>query len=495
MRQVHNVVIGVVLACLIAAAVGRSAASAQEAVVVSLSDVVEKALARDLLVRDAQQSLENARAALVRARAHTPIMQAGSNTSASSSAGLDPQSAVSGTESSSQSYYSAVGLPFPGGVNLNLSSSAFTSTTNSSLRGGGGMAFTYAGASVGAGVSLPLPLFRNERVLTEGGRWEAERSLRSAEVTLEEARRAVVSAALTNFFAALQAQRQAEFAEASQQEAEELLRIAQEKFKLGKIAEIDVMEAQVGADSARTGLRSAQSAAANALDLLRNFLGIPLEENLRLSDEGAASLEPAPLKEAALLEQALARRADLRQLALRLQSAELSLRQAESRARPAVSLAGGYSRSGEGPNINESFRQLLNPSWYMGISTSVSLTGKADQADIEQARSSLRLAQTEEQLRKDDIWLEIRRLMREVENAAANAALLEATVKRAEENLSIRQVQFEHGLVRPIDVMQTERQLNETRNQRLNALIDYHLARARLSLAVGEMPLGTASGS
>ncbi len=520
-------------------------AVADAAVTLTLSEVVDKALARDALVRDAQRSLENARATLVRVKTHTPRLSVSSNTSAASSAGLDPQSAVTGTSYSSQSYDSGISMPLGGGVGVSLNTSASTSTTNSSLRTGEGMSFTFAGAAVGAGVSGPVPLFRDERALTEGGRWSAEMSLRSAEMALEEAKRNVVSGALTNFFAAVQAQRQAEIAEASQQNAEELLRIAQEKLKLGKIAEIDVTEAQVSADSARTTVRRAQSAAANALDALKNFLGVPLDQALQVSHEdtipdevtesaeaegqpqqfpppewgrvrvgvipphlspppqggrriavdpvsGAAEtlLSPSPdtLDESTLLQKALAQRVDLQQLALGIKQSELSVRQTEAYARPGVSLGAGYTRSGEAPTIAESFNLLVNPSWYVGLSTSVSLTHKADEAAIQQARGSLRLARLNEQLQKDEVRLEIRRLLREVQDAAANATLLAKTVAQAEENLRIRQVQYDHGLIRPIDVMQTERQLVDARTGYSDALINYQLARARLSLAVGETP-------
>jgi outer membrane protein TolC len=151
-------------------------------------------------------------------------------------------------------------------------------------------------------------------------------------------------------------------------------------------------------------------------------------------------------------------------------------------------LVGNYSKSGEAATIHESFRNLVNPSWGVGISTNVSLTRGEDRAAIEQARGHLRLAQLDQQLRQDEVRLEVRRLVREVQAAADNVAVLDGTVKLAEENLRIRQTQLDHGLIRPIDVMQTERQLSDTRSQHLNAVIAYQLARARLSLAVGEMP-------
>jgi len=455
----------------------------------SLQQAVSTALARDALVRDATQSLEDARAALVQVQAHTPRLSVGANSSAASSAGLDPQSEISGTDWSSQSCSSDVSVPLGGGTNVGLFTSASTSTTNSQLRTGGGEEFTFAGASVGAGISRPLGLFRNERVLTEGGRRSAELSVRSAELALEQARREVVADTLDRFFAALQAQRQAELAQASVRENEELLRIAQEKLKLGKLAEIEVMETQVSVASATVALRQAQAAVATALDSLRNFLGMPLEQPVRVTYE--ESFAPtAPPDEGALITQALARRPNLQQLALGLRQSELSVQQAEAQARPGIMLVGSYSKSGEAETISESFRNLVNPRWGVGISTSLSLTRSEDRAAIQQARGHLRLAQLDQQLRQDEVRLEVRRLVREMQAAADNVAVLGGTLNLAEENLRIRQTQLDHGLIRPVDVMQTERQLSDTRSQHLNAVIAYRLARARLSLAVGEMPFG-----
>jgi outer membrane protein TolC len=461
---------------------------ARAAEALSLPDAVGKALARDALVREAQQNLEDARAALATAKALTPKVSVSSSTSAASSAGLDPQSEVSGTDYSSQSYQSVIDVPMRGGTDLGLFTSASTSTTNSVLRAGGGSGFTYGAASAGASLSRPLPLLRDERALTEGPRWQAETGLRRAELALDDARRTVVGDTATHFFAALRSQRQAEIAAASKSESDELLRIAQEKLKVGKIAEIEVMQAEVSAASAGVTYRKAESAAATALDELKSFLGIPLEQEVQPTHAESGGPAAASSGESALLERALGRRADLKQLALGVRSAELSVRQSEAQARPGVFLTGGYMRSGEAGSIGESFRNLMNPSWYVGLASTVSLTRREDRASIERARSALRVARLDEQVRRDEVRLEIRRLMRQVQDAQANAVVLADTVKTAEGNLRIERVRFDHGLIPAIDVTRTERQLNETRNQQLEAMIDCELAAAQLSLAVGDMP-------
>ncbi len=451
------------------------------------------ALARDALVRQAQQSLTEARAQLARESAHTPVLRTSADSSASSSTGLDPESAISGTDYSSQSYSTSIELPAAGGMSVGLSTSAFTSTTNSQLRTGEGAEFTYAGASVGARVYRPIGLLRDERALTEGGRWSAELGLRGAKLALVEARRRVVGDTLTRFYDALQAQLRAEIAAASRRDADELLRIAQAKFERGRLAEIEATEARVSADSAAVAQRRAESAAATALDELKSFLGLALDEVIVLSREESRVGTPGEAEEGELTARAFAQRADLRRLALNLRSAELSVRQAEAKSRPGVYLTGEYARSGEAATIRESWRDLANPSWYVGIAATSSLTAAEDRAEIDRARGGLGLARVEEELRREEIRLEVRRLAREVRDAAANVGVLRETVRIAEGNLRIRQVQFEHGLVRSIDVTQTEGQLSEARVQLTEAVVSQELAAGRLSLALGEIPFSLAA--
>ncbi len=96
--------------------VERAAGDEGETVVFTPEQVVALALGRDALVRDAQQAVLDAQAGLGVARAHIPQLRLDSGSSASSSAGLDPQSEISGTDFSSQYYNSTIAIPFGGGL-------------------------------------------------------------------------------------------------------------------------------------------------------------------------------------------------------------------------------------------------------------------------------------------------------------------------------------------------------------------------------------------
>jgi outer membrane protein TolC len=468
--------------------VGRAAGGEGETAVFTPEQVVALALGRDALVRDAQQGVVDAQAALGVARAHIPQLRLDSGSSASSSAGLDPQSEISGTDFSSQYYNSAVAIPFVGGLDVGLTTTASTSTTNSTFREGSGERYTFAGAGVGLNVSRPLPILRNERVLTEGNRWSAELTLQQAGLNLQIAQRQAASEAICRFFAALRAQRQVDIARASLQDAEELQRIAEEKLCYGKLAEVEVLKTKVSTSSARVAVRSAESGAATAFDALKDYLGVPLDGPAEAQYDDSEATASDPLDEEALVAQALAERPDLQQLALGIGQAKLAVRQTEARSRPGVILTGGYSLSGQAPTISESWSQLMNPSWMFGVATAVSLNRSEDRLLIEQARGHLELARLNEQLQRDSVRLEIRRIVRTVQDAAANASVLAEAVAMAEESVRVSQTQFEHGLIRPIDVMEAERQLLQARNQHLEAVIAYQLARADLTLALGEIP-------
>ena len=72
--------------------------------------------------------------------------------------------------------------------------------------------------------------------------------------------------------------------------------------------------------------------------------------------------------------------------------------------------------------------------------------------------------------------------------------MLADTVKLAEENLRIRQSQFEHGLVRPIDVAQSERELSETQAQCLEAGLDGELRALPAGACRGALAGGGTAG-
>ena len=109
--------------------------AATETRTLSLQQAMSVALARDALVRDAQQALDDARSTLVQAKSHTPRLSVGANSASASSAGLDPESAVTGTDYSSQYYSSDVSMPLGGGTNVGLFTSASTSLYSGHFEG------------------------------------------------------------------------------------------------------------------------------------------------------------------------------------------------------------------------------------------------------------------------------------------------------------------------------------------------------------------------
>jgi outer membrane protein TolC len=458
-------------------------------VIITLNEAISRALTRNAFILQKQQLVENARYKLVQAGLRTPQMIVASNASAASSAGLDPQSDITGTNYASQGYSVGVDMPFASGLDMGLQLADALNNTNSQIVGAGTSGYTFGNTAAGVTVSYPLGLFRDERVLREGARKEAELTLQRAELELESMRENAVATTLQDYFDAVRAQWQEQIVLATQADADELLRIAREKFKLGKIPEIDVLEAQVEANTALASVRNQQSMTASALDQLKSYLDIPFDTPLQLSEAPSITIVQPATDESQLTNAALENRADLRQLALDVRSAQLAVQQAAAQGRPKVALTAGYGLTGEGTSLLNGFNQLVSPNWNIGLVTTMGLSNRENQSNTNQAKSLLRLAEIEEQAQQNAIALEIRRRLREIHDAQANATLFADNVTRAEENVHICQVQLAHGLVRPIDVMQIVHQLAETRQRHVDAVIDLQLAQAQLDLAIGTMPV------
>ncbi|MCX8053649.1 MAG: TolC family protein [Armatimonadetes bacterium] len=455
---------------------------------ISLSSAIEAAISLDPIVLQARQKLKNARINLEGLKGPSILFTVGSTARASKSPGLDPESKITGTDTSYWGYSSTITAAMPGGRRLSLSTSARANTTNSPLRATAGSSYTYAWADLGLEYSIPIPIFRDENVLTEGDRQLAEISVRQAELSLEDAKRKAAADTVDRFFAALRAQQQVEVADANCAEAKELLRIAQTKFEKEKLAEIDVLEAKVAASLAEVTARSALSAAETALEALKNRIGLPLDAEVRLTHKYSLP-EGVELSEDEIVSTALVKRSDIVTTTLNEKRDELLLRQAKARCRPGISLVGSYKLMGQTSSISGAWGDLVNPNWFVGLTTSFPLTHTEERAAIEQARGRLIIHQLQRQLNTQEVRLEVRSLLRKTRQSAETSRTLADILKAAEENLKVRLTQLESGLIRPVDVLRTKQELMDIKSRYLNALIDSELAAAKLKLAMGEWPI------
>jgi len=365
--------------------------------------------------------------------------------------------------------------------------------TNEFVFGGGGFqAIDGAPRHVyNVGVNLALPIFQRELGLNRQlAATEAElrgQSLRTATVqqTADVQRL---------YLRALLAEGQQQVARLTLANARQHLREVRGLHRAQLALDSDTLRAFVAVANARVPLarleRTAQVLRADLATRLALAPGSRLVLTDSLTAPAAADLMaelaagPAPPDETAAVEQALARRPELKQLAL---TADLNRRQVQleqGRSLPSFNLYGQYSTTTQSPEFT--FRGLSWPQTaFVGAQLSVPIFNATNRLRVEQAQ--LTVLQIEQQRRAltTQVSGEVRNALVALHTAQDQLATQELTVRAAERGYRLVHQRWKLGLTKFTDLADAEEQLNQARANRLQARFDYRTAKIDYQQAAG----------
>ncbi|MFS8614467.1 TolC family protein, partial [Limnochorda sp.] len=244
---------------------------------------------------------------------------------------LKPRVDVFGTISEQTTSDLPAGL---GGKDPNLASHSLATHGDSVTSGAVGMSYT----------QLIWPLGES-RIQLEQARLAPE--VARAQEALERAQllRDVENA----YLSVLEAQATLEWARLLERNAQEALRVVQDRVELGVATELDRLAAEAGALQARQARQAAEDGLELAWEALYQIMGVPRPEQLPAleplsqlpADALLAGLDPEALKA-----QARAGRPELVQARLGLEQSRLQVEQARIQKRPRLSLEASYTPEG-----------------------------------------------------------------------------------------------------------------------------------------------------
>jgi outer membrane protein TolC len=113
---------------------------------------------------------------------------------------------------------------------------------------------------------------------------------------------------------------------------------------------------------------------------------------------------------------------------------------------------------------------------------------------LEQAEIQRRRAQTQLEQLRQAVTVEVRRAVRDLENARERIDAQETTVRQAELNYEHVSQRVAEGVSSPIELREASDQLDQSRINYLQAVFDYVVARSNLETALGR-PLTPTSES
>jgi len=261
------------------------------------------------------------------------------------------------------------------------------------------------------------------------------------------------------------------------------LDITRKKFKAELASNYEVLRAEVEQANATPPLIKARNKLAITKDSFKKLLGLNLAVNIQL--RGALTHVPEEiisLKDA--IEIAEKKRPDLGQQRLVHEMNRENVNIARSGHKPKLSLFANYF--GISPPFGSS-EQEWDWGWNTGIKAELPIfRGFATKSQVDQSLIEMRKADIVYKDMKEEIKLEIRNSLNEIQEAIQLINSQNKNVEQANEGLRIIDIRYKNQLSPQIEVMDAQVALADARVNHLQAIYVYKVAVARLDLAMGE---------
>ncbi len=270
------------------------------------------------------------------------------------------------------------------------------------------------------------------------------------------------------------------------------------RVEIGTMAPIDIVEAEAEVAQREEAVILAEAAIARAEDALRALIyGQHASEqwNASIVPTDAATFVPVAVDIDGAVRGALDSRTDLEQAQKTIEANDVTIRLLRNQVLPDLNASVDYGATGIGGSqfirgagfpgpivgsLNKPFTDVLGnvftsdfPTWTFAVQLNYPLGTSAQDANL--ARARLQNQQTVKQLDASRIRVatEVREVARTVTTNAKRVDATRSSRALAERRLEAEEKKFQAGMTTNFFVLQAQRDLNQARNNELQALIDY----------------------
>jgi outer membrane protein TolC len=331
----------------------------------------------------------------------------------------------------------------------------------------------------------------------------------------------VTNEVMTSFYQALLAQERVRVLRERVERAEETLQEVSTRVERGVIPKAQRLGANVELSNARTQRIEARNTADLARDQLKRTIGLSPEQPIQLRgsleeqrEDGLQQVSLQTISMSKAVDQALENRPDLERARLNVELREIQTESSRAAFYPRVEAVANFSYAGRVPDdrsrvvqdptnpfsFSEEQRGFFsddfwNPSFSVGLQVSWNLfSGFQRSARVEQAEIARRRAGTQRDRLRRAVTLEVRKAIRDLENARERIESQKANVRRASLNYDHVSQRVGEGAASQLELREASDQLDQSRLNYLQAVHDYLVARTDLETALGQ-PLTSTSES
>jgi outer membrane protein len=254
-------------------------------------------------------------------------------------------------------------------------------------------------------------------------------------------------------------------------------------YKAGTTSKFELLRAEVQRDTLKPQVIKAENGVSLAKLSLATLIGLKKDQPLTLEFDIQKVNLPDSLTVSFndFLSQAYANRPELKQLKSGTEISKIQQDLARANRKPNVSLIGSYDGNGT----------ELNPgSWNKTLSLTLGVKGNifngTNKPEINQAKAETDLYAIKEAGLKDSIRLEVDQVMQSIKESLETAKANQANIDLAKESLRLTEVRFDAGMATTMDIMDSQLALDQALNGYYNNIAVYLSAEAKLDLATGK---------
>lgn len=314
-------------------------------------------------------------------------------------------------------------------------------------------------------------------------RHAATDALEAARQDERGARELVVLACGQLYLQALAGEARIAAARAQLDTAESLLSLARDRRASGLLAGIDVLRADVQAQSLRQRLIVAEQDAAKQKLALARGIGLPLGQRFRLAD--AMPFAPAsPLTAEDATAQAWRDRPDLKAAAARVLAADEARKAAHGEGLPSVAVAADYGAIG-----NTVSGALGTYALAAGVRVPVFEGGRVA-ARVREAEARAAEARARLEDLRARVYYEVQATLLDLRAAEQRVQVAEGALALARQQLEQSRDRFSAGVADNLELIQSQEALAAAEESRIGSLYAHNLARFSLARTLGSAEAG-----
>ncbi|MFQ6082882.1 MAG: TolC family protein [Candidatus Aminicenantia bacterium] len=292
--------------------------------------------------------------------------------------------------------------------------------------------------------------------------------------------------------------------------AQELLEKNQKEVEIGILAPIEILSAEAEVASREADILQAEANVENAEDILKKLINLPdMDWDYKINPTDKPGFEKREISLDQALKIAFEKRPELDQAKIDLDSKNLNLSYAKNQLLPSLNLEASYwspglsgdklyylndnpftgivirkDKGSANDALNEAFK-LKYKNWSIGLSLSIPISNFISRANYAQAIVELERTQLELKNWEQQIYLDVRNALREVETNIKKVQAYRKARELAKKKLEAEEKKLSVGLSTNFMVLQYQKDLTNALTAELRAIIDYNLSLAKLERALG----------